>query len=101
MNPKTLRQRLILRLLATGTEADLWFTRQLLAGPTGRFYGSGGTIHSSGHLDVDVVNGEVKAVWFRCMTLPFRVSKDRRDALPEMNPTDIAVTGVEYVDLGI
>lgn len=37
-----------------------------------RYYGDGGTIHSSGHVDVETRGEEVVAVWFRCQPLPFR-----------------------------
>ncbi len=40
-----------------------------------RFYGDGGTIHSTTHLDIETRNGEVVAVWFRCQTLPFKQTK--------------------------
>jgi hypothetical protein len=36
-----------------------------------RYYGDGGTVHSSTHLDVETYNGQVVSVWFRCMPLPF------------------------------
>ena len=36
-----------------------------------RYYGDGTTIHSTGHLDVEVFEGKVVAVWFRCQMLPF------------------------------
>jgi hypothetical protein len=41
--------------------------------PSGtRFYGDGGTIHDSGHIDVAVdKDGRVREVMFRCMWLPF------------------------------
>jgi len=45
--------------------------------PGGFFYGGGGTIHDCGEVNVerDPVTGEVVAVWFRCMMLPFTDSK--------------------------
>lgn len=37
-----------------------------------RFYGDGGTIHSSVELDVETRDGMVLAVWYRCQPLAFR-----------------------------
>jgi hypothetical protein len=37
-----------------------------------RYYGGSGTIHQTGHVDVETSNGKVVAVWFRCCMLPFR-----------------------------
>lgn len=38
-----------------------------------RFYGDGGTIHSGGHVDIEVgPDGKVAAVWFRCETVAFQ-----------------------------
>jgi hypothetical protein len=40
--------------------------------PPTRVYGHHRTIHSTGHVDVELSPaGHVVAVWFRCMTLPF------------------------------
>jgi hypothetical protein len=50
----------------------IWEKRQEVAAPS-RFYGDGGTIHSSGTLDIRVKDGHVTEVWFRCQQLPFRV----------------------------
>lgn len=54
------------------------------------------TIHASGTIDVvvDPVTREVRAVWFRCLSLPFRVSER---AETEIQPA-MVVTAVEYVD---
>lgn len=38
---------------------------------TTRFYGDGGTIHGTTHVDVETRDGHVIAVWFRCTALPF------------------------------
>lgn len=49
-----------------------------------RYYGDGGTIHNTKHLDVEVHNGKVVSVWFRCQTLPFKttiVDADRAVAM--------------------
>lgn len=55
------------------------------------------TIHGSGTIDIQVSEdtGEVVAVWFRCLTLPFRISKVREK--PRESPP-ITVTAVEYLD---
>ena len=37
----------------------------------GRYYGSGGTIHQTGEVNVELFEGRVVSVWFRCATLPF------------------------------
>lgn len=54
------------------------------------------TIHGSGAVDIQVSadTGEAVAVWFRCLTLPFRVSTVR-ESLREQPP--IMVTAVEYL----
>lgn len=48
-----------------------WWLRQKLAWP-GRYYGSTGTIHYRGWVDVETVGDRVVAVWFRCQPLPFK-----------------------------
>ncbi len=55
------------------------------------------TIHGSGTIDVQVSaeTGEVVAVWFRCLTLPFRISTVSE---PVREQPPIAVTAVEYLD---
>lgn len=46
-----------------------------------RRYGGQGTIHQTGHLDVEIWNGRIVAVWFRCQALPFRQANvDQRRA---------------------
>jgi hypothetical protein len=53
------------------------------------------TIHSTGTIDVQVSeSGEVVAVWFRCLSLPFRVSTAKTE--PFQPP--IVVTAVEYLE---
>lgn len=47
-------------------------------------YGHDRTIHGTQHLDVETHDGEVVAVWFRCMMLPFEqrtVSLDRGEQM--------------------
>ena len=38
-------------------------------------YGEDRTIHQDGYFDVETRNGEVVAVWFRCVPVPFLQSK--------------------------
>lgn len=55
------------------------------------------TIHGSSTIDVQLNGkGEVIAVWFRCLSLPFTVSRTED---PVQQP-DITVTAVEYVENG-
>lgn len=74
-----------------------WRLKQRLAGKSGRYYGDGGTIHQGGSLDVEVVDGRVVAVWFRCQLLPFEqhdVGDRRRDEMDGVEP-GVLITGVE------
>lgn len=91
-------------LLGAGTprEDDWWRAKQGYAKP-GRYYGDGGTIHATRHLDVETHLGDVVAVWFRCRTLPFvqhEVDAARADAMRGSGATAPALTGVEVVDGG-
>jgi hypothetical protein len=73
-----------------------WNKKQALAHP-GRYYGDGGTIHSTGHLDVMVSeDGTVKAVWFRCQQLPFEQHLAGDDDATQAGLPRI--TGVEVTD---
>jgi len=76
-------------------EPTWWEKKQAFAKPS-RYYGDGGTIHSTNHLDIEVRNGEVVAVWFRCQMLPFR-QHEADGFVGEGNP-DIKITGVEILD---
>ena len=63
-------------------------------------YGGAGTIHKTGTIDiqVDKITGEVHAVWFRCLNLPFHVSEVRDDQV--INPVrDIAIEEITYAEL--
>jgi hypothetical protein len=76
-----------------------WAAKQQLASPS-RYYGDGGTIHHSTDLDVEVHQGQVIAVWFRCQQLAFQ----QRDVGPErargmQHVSGAALTGVEVLDL--
>lgn len=63
-----------------------WRKRQKEFTKTGtRYYGDGGTIHHSMHLDVETDgDGNVVAVWFRCQPLPFRQSQADPNRAEEM-----------------
>jgi hypothetical protein len=50
-------------------ETDDWKPKEL------RFYGDGGTIHDTGDIDVELHNGKVVAVWYRCQALQFTQSE--------------------------
>lgn len=67
-------------------------------------YGGDKTIHRTKHLDVEVHNGRVVAVWFRCMQLPFEEHKvdARRAAEMTWHGEHVQLHGVEiaYPDEG-
>lgn len=81
-----------------------WRRRQKEFKRTGtRYYGNGGTIHSSGVLDVEVHEGKVVAVWFRCQALPFRQANPHANRATEMRRMSADVNrlilcGVEIKD---
>lgn len=82
------------------TRKTIFQKKQELAAPSS-YYGNGGTIHHSGTIDIDVdKSGHVIQVWFRCRTLPFRVSF--LDEYGDREPTGYgstdelgSITGVE------
>jgi hypothetical protein len=84
---------------------SLWEKKQELAAPS-KYYGDGGTIHGSGTIDIDIdANGHVVMVWFRCRTLPWRVSflDERGNRSPigygSTNNDELPfVTGIEVYD---
>lgn len=47
-----------------------WKLKQMLARPS-RYYGNGGTMHRTDYLNIELYDGKVIAVWFRCQLLPF------------------------------
>jgi hypothetical protein len=62
-------------------------------------YGFDGTIYNNESLDVEVRNGKVVAVWFRCTLLPFTqedVDKSRADEMDLAYASD-AVPGLHAV----
>ena len=75
--------------------------KQELAAPS-RYYGDGGTIHSTSVLDVETdESGGVVSVWFRCQRLPFHeVIVDGRRAQEMLSSAgnEPLITGVEVLD---
>lgn len=76
--------------------------KQELAKP-GRYYGDGGTIHHTGHVDIEVDrNGHVVSVWFRCQLLPFKQADVEDSRALEMYRAyadyDFKLSGVEIID---
>jgi len=64
-------------------------------------YGRDGTIHRTGTIDIQLSSdgGEVIAVWFRCLSLPFTVSK-MPYSQPVVNPdASIAIEEITYAEL--
>jgi hypothetical protein len=61
----------------------------------------GGTIHSTGHLDVETYDGKVVAVWFRCRTLPFAQTEIGYSRFADLrgHTPNIQLTGVNFVEL--
>jgi hypothetical protein len=54
------------------------------------------TIHGSSTIDIQIDSvGRVVAVWFRCRTLPFKVSMVQSTG---MDQPPIKVTAIEYVE---
>lgn len=66
--------------------------------PTTRFYGGTGTIHHTGHVDVETYHGKVVAVWFRCSMLQFKqteVGTARAEEMLNGGPLP-AINGIEF-----
>ena len=74
-----------------------------LTDPHARYYGNGGTLHGDTVLDVEVHNGQVVAVWFRCQQLPFAqhdvLDDEAAEALMASKSRLPMLTGVEVVDV--
>lgn len=88
--------------IAPARRARRWKQKQELAAPS-RYYGDGGTIHGSGELDVEVRNGRVVSVWFRCQLLPFKQYDVEQHRAAEMQRAyaggpPCQLTGVEVLD---
>jgi hypothetical protein len=62
-------------------------------------YGMQGTIHQTGTIDIQQdEGGNVTAVWFRCLNLPFTCSA--AESGTTINPVrDIAIEEITYADL--
>lgn len=69
-----------------------WKAKQSLAGDS-HFYGDGGTLHQTTGLDVEVHNGEVVAVWYRCSMLPFKQVEVDEERSREMKRAHSEVDG--------
>lgn len=56
------------------------------------------TLHGTGMIDIvtDPKTGEVQEVWFRCLSLPFRVT-ERGYRSPEVINPPLTITAIEYV----
>ncbi len=66
-----------------------------------RLYGGDDTIHGNTSLDVEVdPDGNVTAVWFRCMRLPFRASRvtQERAGMFQDSPISSKLIAVEVED---
>jgi hypothetical protein len=80
---------------------DKFQMRQELCKETGtRYYGDGGTIHHDNLLDVEVYDGHVVGVWFRCQALPFQETIVDSYRANEMRPLShlVGLHGVEVKD---
>ena len=63
------------------------------------FYGDGGTIHDNTALDVEVHDGKVVAVWFRCATVPFKQHDvDERRVREMAGHTSAPLAGLVFRD---
>lgn len=60
------------------------FRRRQRAADPDRYYGNGGTIYNTGILDIEVHNGKVVSVWYRCQALPFKQCDVEDDRALEM-----------------
>jgi hypothetical protein len=81
--------------LSGGNSLSLFDRKRKLASKSGNhFYGDGGTVHGSLKLDVeiDAETGEVTAVWYRCLNLPFQMFS--RENPCHINP-DTEIHGIE------
>lgn len=74
-----------------------WQRKQNLASPA-RYYGDGGTIHSTGTVDIELSGGRVVAVWFRCQQLAFNQVDLAYDKYGGQIVQGARLTGVEVVD---
>jgi hypothetical protein len=81
-----------------GKQLKRWQRRQKLAAP-GRFYGADGTIHTSDDLEIEVLNGKIIGVWFRCMQLPFRQIDIDAFRAADIHPGGLPrIVGIEVLD---
>lgn len=81
-------------------QRSFYAMKQDLAHPS-RYYGNGGTIYSTGYLQVESHENEVVAVWFRCQMIPFKqveVDAERAAEMRHAHPIGTQLTGVEVLD---
>lgn len=93
--------RRTLQMAAERGVDEVFAGKQALAHP-GRYYGDGGTVHTSTGLDVETdATGRVVSVWFRCQRLPFKQHNvaDARAIEMDSAPVSVRLTGVEVHDL--
>lgn len=76
------------------------WARQKAASPA-RYYGDGGTIHATGSIDIEIFEGRVVSVWYRCQLLPFTqrwVTPERAVEMTGHSPR-VTITGLNVRDL--
>lgn len=68
-----------------------------------RHYGYDGTIHRTGEVNVELHDGKVVAVWFRCSMLPYTqhvVDDGRAQDMVACNRRLPKITAIDFVDPG-
>ena len=63
-----------------------------------KVYGHDKTLHRTQHVDVQVDNGKVVAVWFRCLPLRFEQHNVDTKDYPGGVLLGASIVAVEYVD---
>ena len=77
-----------------------WWAKQRAAG-SARYYGDGGTIHATGTVDVEIFEGRIVSVWYRCQLLPFTerwVDSGRAAEMAGAAP-NVEITGLHIKNL--
>lgn len=69
-----------------------------------RYYGGNKTIHHTNDLNIELYDGKVVAVWFRCQCLPFDQTEVEHDRATDMircynENTMPNIIGLELEDL--
>lgn len=77
-----------------------WWAKQRAAGRS-RYYGDGGTIHATGTVDIEIFEGRVVSVWYRCQLLPFteRWVDEGRAAEMAGASANVEITALHVKDL--